>query len=66
MPEFRRAVPQLGDGLFNGLLRLVRLDDNSPKGVRRGVVVIALLAWLPLLVLAAASLRGGCGGSFRA
>ncbi|MCU0923695.1 MAG: hypothetical protein MUF16_25790 [Burkholderiaceae bacterium] len=54
MPEYRRAVPQLGDGLFNGLLRLVRLDDNSPKGVRRRVVFIALLAWLPLLVLAAA------------
>ena len=52
MPERGPAVPQLGDGLFTGLLRLVRLDDTSPKGVRRRVVVIALLAWLPLLVLA--------------
>ncbi len=54
MPEHRRAVPPLGDGLFTGLLRLVRLDDNSPKGVRRRVVVVALLAWLPLLMLATA------------
>ena len=52
MPERGPAVPPLGGGLFTGLLRLVRLDDNSPKGVRRRVVVIALLAWLPLLVLA--------------
>ena len=41
-------------GLFHGLLRLVRLDDNSAEGVRRRVTVVALLAWLPLLVLVAA------------
>jgi len=52
MPERGPAVPPLGGGLFTGLLRLVRLDDTSTKGVRRRVVVIALLAWLPLLVLA--------------
>jgi hypothetical protein len=54
MPESPRAVRPLDGGLFTALLRLVRLDDNSPKGVRRRVVVIALLAWLPLLVLATA------------
>ena len=41
-------------GLFHGLLRLVRLDDNSAQGVRRRVAVIALLAWLPLLALVTA------------
>ena len=50
MPERAPAVRPLGEGLFTGLLRLVRLDDNSAPGVRRRVVVVALLAWLPLLV----------------
>ena len=50
----RPAVRPLGDGLFTGLLRLVRLDDNSARGVRRRVVVVALLAWLPLLLLVTA------------
>ena len=54
MPERAAAVRPLGDGLFTGLLRLVRLDDNSARGVRRRVVVVALLAWLPLLLLATA------------
>ena len=54
MPEHAPAVRPLGDGLFTGLLRLVRLDDNSAPGVRRRVVVVALLAWLPLLLLATA------------
>ena len=54
MPERAPAVRPLGDGLFAGLLRLARLDDNSAKGVRRRVVVVALLAWLPLLLLATA------------
>ncbi len=53
MPKSPRAVRPLDGGLFTALLRLVRLDDNSPKGVRRRVAVIASLAWLPLLVLAA-------------
>ena len=48
-----RCAP-LGDGLFTSLLRLVRLDDNSARGVRRRVVVVALLAWLPLLLLVTA------------
>jgi hypothetical protein len=54
MPESPREVRALDDGLFTALLRLTRLDDNSPKGVRRRVVVFAALAWLPLLVLATA------------
>ena len=54
MPKRNPAVRPLGDGLFTGLLRLVRLDDNSAPGVRRRVVVIALLAWLPLLLLVTA------------
>ena len=54
MPERAPAVRPLGEGLFTGLLRLVRLDDNSAPGVRRRVVVVALLAWLPLLLLVAA------------
>ena len=51
MPERDPAMRPLGDGLFTGLLRLVRLDDNSAPGVRRRVVAVALLAWLPLLLL---------------
>ena len=51
MPERRSPVRPLGDGLFTGLLRLIRLDDNSAAGVRRRVVAIALFAWLPLLLL---------------
>ncbi len=54
MPERAAAVRPLGDGLLAGLLRLARLDDNSAKGVRRRVVVVALLAWLPLLLLVTA------------
>ena len=51
MPERHPAVRPLGDGLFTSLLRLVRLDDNSPPGVRSRVVAVAMLAWLPLLLL---------------
>ena len=47
-------MPDPRGGLFHGLLRLVRLDDNSAQGVRRRVAVIALLAWLPLLALVTA------------
>jgi hypothetical protein len=54
MPERAPSVRPLGEGLFTGLLRLVRLDDNSAPGVRRRVVVVALLAWLPLLLLVTA------------
>ena len=58
MPDLSLGPPDegrfFGSGLFHGLLRLVRLDDNSAKGVRRRVVVISLLAWLPLLVLVTA------------
>ena len=54
MPKRNPAVRPLGDGLFTGLLRLVRLDENSAQGVRRRVVVVALLAWLPLLLLVTA------------
>jgi len=54
MPEHHAAVRPLGEGLFTGLLRLVRLDDNSAPGVRRRVLAVALLAWLPLLLLATA------------
>ena len=58
MPDLSLGPPAegrfFGSGLFHGLLRLVRLDDNSAKGVRRRVAVISLLAWLPLLMLVTA------------
>jgi hypothetical protein len=54
MPE---QAPQAAGGLWVGLLRLVHLDDSSPRGLRRRVGAVALLAWLPLLLLAAADGR---------
>ena len=42
----------LGGPLYQ-LLRRVRLSDNALLMVRQRVVVIALLAWLPLLILSA-------------
>ena len=65
-PALPGGVRQLDGGLFTGLLHLIRLDDNAPKGVARRVVVIALLAWLPLFVLATAQghLLGGVAVPF--
>lgn len=40
-------------GLWVGLLRRAHLDDPSPHGLRRRVLVVALLTWLPLLLLSA-------------
>jgi hypothetical protein len=54
MPE---RTPLAAGGLWVGLLRIVHLDDSSPRGLRRRVLVVALLAWLPLLLLAAADGR---------
>ena len=54
MPE---QAPHAAGGLWVGLLRLVHLDDSSPRGLRRRVAAVALLAWLPLLLLAAADGR---------
>jgi hypothetical protein len=56
-PEFSLV---LGGPLFQ-LLRRAHLADDALMMVRRRVVVIALLAWLPLLVLAVAEghLLGG-------
>ena len=42
----------VGGPLFQ-LLRRARLSDDALMMVRRRIVVIALLAWLPLLVLSA-------------
>jgi len=38
-------------GLFFRLLRWARLSDDALMLVRRRVIVLALLAWLPLLIL---------------
>jgi len=48
-PEFSL----LRGGLLFQVLRRAHLSEDSPKENRRRVIVIALLAWLPLLVLAA-------------
>lgn len=45
--------PFEGGGLFR-LLRLVGLSGDAPGQVRRRVITIVLVAWLPLAVLAAA------------
>jgi hypothetical protein len=50
MPE---PAAHAAGGLWVGLLRLTHLDEPSPRGLRRRVLVVALLAWLPLLLLAA-------------
>lgn len=42
----------LGGPLFQ-LLRRAHLSGNAPQMVRRRIIVIVLLAWLPLLVLSA-------------
>lgn len=42
----------LGGPLFQ-LLRRVHLSDDALRQVRQRIIAIALLAWLPLLVLAA-------------
>lgn len=50
MPE---PAPHAAGGLWVGLLRRVHLADDTPRGLRRRVVVVVLLAWLPLLLLSA-------------
>ncbi|MGE5814660.1 MAG: hypothetical protein ACM36C_09260 [Acidobacteriota bacterium] len=64
-PVFLRGTPDfslvLGGPLFQ-LLRRVHLSDDAMMMVRRRIIVIALLTWLPLLVLS--TLEGGVlGGS---
>jgi hypothetical protein len=63
MPE---PAQHASGGLWVGLLSLVHLDGSSPRGLRRRVLVLALLAWLPLLLMAAADgqLIGGADVPF--
>jgi len=44
-------------GLLFRLLRWAHLSGNTPTKVRQGVIGIALLAWLPLLVLSALDVK---------
>jgi hypothetical protein len=58
MPE---SAQHAAGGLWVGLLNRVHLDDSTPRGLRRRVAAVVLVAWLPLLLLTAASgqLAGG-------
>lgn len=61
MPEFNEGKPRFNSpefsyvpgGLFFQLLRWAGLSDSALLNVRQRVIIIALLAWLPLLVLSA-------------
>jgi hypothetical protein len=59
-PDSREFSLALGGPLFQ-LLRGARLSDDALMHVRRRILVIALFAWLPLLVLSAVGgeLQGG-------
>jgi hypothetical protein len=52
LPDLRDFSVVLGGPLFQ-LLRRAHLSDDALMMVRQRIVVIALLAWLPLLVLSA-------------
>ena len=41
-------------GLLYRALRIARLADDTPRGLRRRVLAFALLSWLPLLLLSTA------------
>ena len=56
-PKFAQALPQLSDfSLVSGgplyqLLRRARLSDDELQFTRRRVLVVAMIAWLPLVLL---------------